>query len=212
MSSQDPSSSANLKAVPVKKRRKSNKATRQQLLNAARQELIEGDGDLELAKVAKRAGVSDGLTYYHFGNKAGLIKALVLEFYDAMDERITAVPFDGETWTERERARVFAMVSFFYENPVALLVSTRLRTEPALLQEAQERSLRLSKLGARNIQQAQRAGEISSNYNPLLLVSMILAGVTEGVRTALSAESAIPLTQAQEEIWSFVARAAGVNP
>lgn len=200
---------AHLASVPEKKKRKSNKATRQQLLNAARQELIEGNGELELAKVAKRAGVSDGLTYYHFGNKAGLTQALVTDFYDTMDEHITAVPYEGETWAERERDRVYAMVRFFYENPVALLIATRLRTDPALLQEERERTLRLNHLGASNIRQAQNDGDIRSDCTPLLLVSMILGGVTEGVRTALTAEPPIPIQQAQEQIWGFVERAAG---
>lgn len=190
--------------------KKSRKATRDQILQAARAELVEGGGDVELARVAKRAGVSDGLTYYHFGNKAGLIQALVHDFYTAMDDRVTAVPFAGDTWAERERGRVFAMVEFFYHDPVALLVATRLRTEPSLIAEEAERTKRMNELGARNIAQAQSTGEINTTYNPLLLVSMILAGVTEGVRVALSTSPATPLRDAQNEIWAFVARAAGV--
>ena len=184
--------------------------TRQQLLDAAKEELIEGQGDLELARVAKRAGVSDGLTYYHFGNKTGLIKALVNEFNDDMDEHITTVQFEGASWAEREKSRVYATVEFFYQRPVALFIATRLRTEPSLLQEELERSERLTELGASNIAQAQRAGEINQSYDPWILVSMILAGVTEGVRTALSAKPAVAMQDAQQEIWSFVARAAGV--
>ena len=191
--------------------KKTRAATREQILQAARSELVEGGGDLELARVAKRAGVSDGLTYYHFGNKAGLIQALVQDFYAAMDSRVTAVPFAGTTWAERERSRVFAMVELFYLDPVALLVATRLRTEPSLVAEEAERTTRLYELGARNVAQAQRNGEINAAYNPLLLVSMILAGVTEGVRVALSTSPVIPLKDAQNEIWSFVARAAGVH-
>lgn len=186
------------------------KGTREQLIAAARVELVEGNGDLELARVAKRAGVSDGLTYYHFGNKAGLIKALVADFYNAMDDSVLAVAFAGDTWAERERQRVNAMVAFFYRNPVALLVATRLRTEPSLLAEEVARTTRLNELGATNIAQAQRAGEINASYNPLLLVSMIVAGVTEGVRTALNTEPVIPIEEAQQEIWSFVARAVGI--
>ncbi len=189
----------------------SRKGAREQLLQAARLELIDNDGDLELAKVARRAGVSDGLTYYHFGNKAGLIQALVQDFYHAMDDRVTAVAFKGDTWAERERARVNAMVEFFYRDPVALLVATRLRTEPSLVAEDSARNTRLNELGARNIARAQASGEINAAYNPLLLVCMILAGVTEGVRMALNTQPVTPIDEAQREIWSFVARAAGVD-
>lgn len=188
------------------------KGTRNALLQAARAELVEGNGDLELAKVAKRAKVSDGLTYYHFGNRAGLIRALVDDYYQSLDEQVTAVAFSGDTWVEREKKRVKALVQFFYNDPAALLIATRLRTEPALAEVDATRNARLNKLGEKNIAQAQRSGEINASYNPLILVSMILAGATEGVRTALNTNPPTPIDVAQDEIWSFVARAAGVAP
>lgn len=196
--------------MPPATRKSSRRGTREQLLKAARQELVKGNGDLELARVAKRAGVSDGLTYYHFGNKSGLIRALVDEFNAALDETVTAIPFEGASWAAREKGRVQAMVEFFYRDPVALIIATRLRTDPCLVAEELERTTRLNQLGARNIAQAQQAGEIDAAYDPLLLVSMILAGVTEGVRTALGTDPVMPMEQAQTEIWSFVARAAGI--
>ena len=186
------------------------KGTRAHILKAAREELIDGNGDLEVANVAKRAGVSAGLTYYHFDNKSGLLNALVGDHYATMDAEILAVPFEGATWAERERARVYCMVEFFYSEPVSILISTRLRTDPTFAAEEAERNERTNEMGARNVAQAQRDGEIDPGRDPLLLVSMILAGVTEGVRTALSAQPPKPLAEAQAEIWNFVAMAAGV--
>lgn len=197
--------------TPAPKQKPARARTRDQLLQAARAELVQCSGELELARVAQRAGVSDGLTYYHFGNKSGLIRALVRDVYQSLDDRVAAVPFEGDTWAERERQRVFAMVDFFYRDPVALMVATRLRTDPCLVEEEVARTRRLNELGAKNIAQAQRAGEIDATLDPLLLVSMILAGVMEGVLTALNARPAIPMAQAQEQIWQFVARAAGVQ-
>ena len=187
------------------------KGTRAHILSAARQELIDGNGDLEVAKVARRAGVSAGLTYYHFDNKSGLLNALVSDHCAAMDDQILAVPFAGATWAEREKARVYCMVEYFYSDPVALLIATRLRTDPAFAAEEAERNRRTNLMGARNIAQAQRDGEIDPARDPLLLVSMILAGVTEGVRTALSTQPPKPLAVAQAEIWTYVAMAAGVT-
>lgn len=181
-------------------------------MEAARAELIEGAGDLEVARVAKRAGVSDGLTYYHFGNKSGLLNAIVQDFYAELDDTITAVPFAGETWVERERARVFAIVEIFYTDPVALLVMMRVRNDPTFADEELERSARLTRLGAHNIAQAQRAGEIDPTLDPLILVSMILGGVMSGIRAALNQMPPRPKDVVQAEVWSFVARAAGVQP
>ncbi|WP_050625577.1 TetR/AcrR family transcriptional regulator [Bradyrhizobium viridifuturi] len=66
--------------------------TRDRLLAAAQQELIEGHGHLEMQAVAKRARVSVGLAYHHFGSKAGLIAAVVEDFYQRLDEARSAAP------------------------------------------------------------------------------------------------------------------------
>lgn len=193
-------------------RKKANrKGTRELLLKAAREELIAGNGDLEVANVSKRAGVSAGLTFYHFGNKSGLLNAIVNDFYRKLDDSIVAVQFDGETWAEREQARVHAMVEMYYQDPVAVLVATRLRSDPAYASEEAQRAKRLDQLGAKNIAQAQRGGEIDKHFDPLLLVSMLLAGVTSGVCSALSRQPPLPLEEAQQQIWCFVERAVGLD-
>ena len=47
--------------------------TPERLIRAAQDELIQTRGLLEMQAVAKRAKVSVGLAYHHFGSKAGLI-------------------------------------------------------------------------------------------------------------------------------------------
>ena len=47
--------------------------TRQRLIKAAEHELIANNGSMEISAVAKRAKVSAGLTYHHFGSKTGLV-------------------------------------------------------------------------------------------------------------------------------------------
>ena len=188
----------------------SKNSTRTRILDAARIEIVEGNGDLEVANVAKRAGVSDGLTYYHFKNKSGLINAIVNDFYTHFDDKVAGVQFEGESWAVRERARVYAMVALFYNDPVAMIAATRLRTDPAFSKEEVERSDRLEQLGASNIANAQKKGELSPEFNPLMLASMLLAGVMSGVRTALTSTPVVPVEQAQRSVWGFVARAAGL--
>ncbi|WP_334012529.1 TetR/AcrR family transcriptional regulator [Alteromonas sp. S167] len=186
-------------------------STRQRILDAARKEIVLGNGDLEVANVAKRAGVSDGLTYYHFGNKSGLINAIVNDFYTKFDDKVAGVPFEGDTWAEREQARVNAMVTLFYEDPVAMIAVTRLRTDPTFAEEEAERNSRLEQLGASNIASAQRANELDPSLNPLMMASMLLAGVMAGVRVALTTSPPLTLAQAQRSVWNFVARAVGLN-
>ena len=142
-------------------------STRKRILDAARQEIVLGKGDVEVANVAKRAGVSDGLTYYHFGNKSGLINAIVNDFYGHFDDKVAGVPFEGKTWAEREQARVNAMVTLFYEDPVAMIAVNRLRTDPTFADEEAKRNNRLEQLGASNIASAQKAGGVRSYTKPI---------------------------------------------
>lgn len=173
--------------------------------------LLEGDGKLEVAAVAARAGVSESLAYYHFCNKAGLLDAMVEDFYERLDESITAVPFEGETWREREKSRVHAIVAFMYQDPAARLVASVVASDPKVAEKQRERGRRLDALGARNIAQAQRNGEIDAKLDPHLLVSMILGGVLSGVNHALASTPPKPQRRVEREIWAFVARAAGVE-
>ena len=88
------------------RKRRSPAEARKLLIEAAREALVEGGGEFEMTEVSARAGVSEGLAYYHFGNKPGLLDAVVRDFYDRLDESVMAVPFPGDTWVERERARI----------------------------------------------------------------------------------------------------------
>lgn len=192
------------------RKRRSASEARRVLVGVAREVLASRAGELEMMQVAERAGVSEGLAYYHFGNKAGLLSAVVRDFYERLDDAVIAVPFPGDTWIERERARTAEFVRLMYEDPVAPLVLNVLRVDPALHAEEQARRRRLNALGARNIANAQRAGEIESSYDPKLLVSMILGGVMAGVTEALSDAPPKALEETQEAAWEFVLRAAGL--
>lgn len=182
------------------------------LIDAALEVLLEGAGSLDVAAVARRAGVSEALAYYHFRNKAGLLDAMVEDFYERLDGSIAAVPFAGATWRERERSRVHAIVDFMYRDPTARLVANIVSSDPSLVEKQRERQRRLDALGARNIAQAQRDGEIDPAIDPHLLVSMILGGVLAGVNHALASTPPKPKRRVAREVWAFVARAAGVDP
>ena len=55
---------------------------RQQLLDAAREELVRGNGVMELSPLTRRAGLSTGALYHHFGSKSGLLMAIFDDFYE----------------------------------------------------------------------------------------------------------------------------------
>ena len=60
--------------------------TPERLIRSAQDELIQTHGLLEMQAVAKRAKVSVGLAYHHFGSKAGLIAAVVEAFYNRLED------------------------------------------------------------------------------------------------------------------------------
>lgn len=97
------------------------------------------------------------------------------------------------------------------ENFFLSLSKDTVRVDPALQAEEVERHRRLNKLGAHNIVQAHRAGEIATDHSPRLLVAMILGGVMSGVSEALADTPPWPLEQTQTHVWSFVERAVGIG-
>ncbi|MEM7437861.1 MAG: TetR/AcrR family transcriptional regulator [Myxococcota bacterium] len=198
-------------APKTRRKRRSPAEARRLLIEAARDALVQGGGDFEMMEVASRAGVSEGLAYYHFGNKPSLLDAVVRDFYEQLDESVMAVPFPGDTWVERERARIAEFVRLMYEDPIAPLVLNVLRVNPALHAEEQDRRRRLNALGARNIAEAQRDGEISPEHDPQMLVAMILGGVMAGVTEALTDSRRRPLKEVQATTFAFVLRAAGIR-
>ena len=95
-------------------------ATRERLLRAAQEELVRSHGHLEMQGVAKRAQVSVGLAYHHFGSKAGLIAAVVEAFYSRLDAEVfNDACRPSESWADRERRRIASYIAFHYKHPFA---------------------------------------------------------------------------------------------
>ena len=68
-------------------------ASEQRLVNAALRVLAhKGWVGMTLAEVGKSAGVSRGLASHHFGNKAGLLRALTLQINRSFDAAMQALP------------------------------------------------------------------------------------------------------------------------
>src|SRR4051794_38534258 len=95
-------------------------ATRRRLVDAATAELVDRDGQLEVDSVATRARGSVGPIYRHFGSRAGLIGAVVDDFYTRYrTEALETNPAPGGTFAQRERRRTELTVRFHYEEPLA---------------------------------------------------------------------------------------------
>jgi AcrR family transcriptional regulator len=182
-------------------------AARQRILHAAAEEMV-ATGDIEVAAVARRAGVSVGLPYRYFGTRSGLVSAVISDFYDRLDEAVTNREFDGDTWYDRERARVTTWVDHLYDDPLAPVVLGRLGGDAETAGIETQRLHKAIELGARNIARGQRDGDLLPNRDPELLVAAILGGVHMAVAVVLTRTPRPDRSRVAAELWAFVAGAA----
>ena len=181
------------------------------LLAAAAAELVERGGDLEMQAVARRAGVSVGLAYHHFGSKGGLIAAVLEDFYDRLDDTAMGRRLEGP-WPERERLRIRLAADFFLKDPLSAVLLGRLHRSPEVVAVEEERFRRQVALGARNMAEGQAQGAIPADRDPELLAAMVLGGVRHGVNLLLGREAVPDPELFAEEIWRSVAGAVGLPP
>jgi AcrR family transcriptional regulator len=168
-------------------------------------------GDVEVAAVARRAGVSAGLPYHYFGTRSGLLSAIVSTFYNRLGEAVINREFAGDTWYDRERARVTAWVDHLYNDPLAPVVLGRASRDADTASIEMRHMREAIAQGARNIAHGQRDGDLSAGRDPELLVAAILGGVHTAMAVALTRTPRPDRTQIAAELWTFVAGAAGTS-
>jgi AcrR family transcriptional regulator len=182
--------------------------TRERLVRAAQEELIRSHGHLEMQAVAKRAQVSVGLAYHHFGSKAGLIAAVVEAFYSRLDEEVFNDACRlSEGWADRERRRIASYIAFHYDHPFAPLVIGALSRAPEVLDV--ERAFTNKQLagGARMIEAAQRDDFVPDHIDPHLTIALMIGGIRQALIAALTSERRPDPEKLTDEIWAFMAAA-----
>ncbi len=184
--------------------------TRRALIAAAQAELMASEGDAEMAAIAKRAGVSVGLAYHHFGSKAGLIAAVVEDFYARYTDTVNA-RFDGEDWSARERARTHALVDFFQDEPFARTLLGPLGRSPDVVNAEASCMAAMIDLGARNIAQGQASGELDRDMDPMLAGAFVLGGVRQCLTVALAGSDQPDRTALAASAWRHIAHALGAK-
>lgn len=185
-----------------------SQGTRERLLSAAQEELIEGQGHIEMQAVARRAQVSVGLAYHHFGSKAGLIAAVVEDFYEHLDEAaFGGAKLSASNWANREKARIGAYVAFHYEHPFAPLVIGPLSRAPEVLNVETAFTSRQLAAGARMIEAAQRDGIVPGNLDPHLTIALMIGGIRQALIGALTADRRPDPARLTGDVWAFMAAA-----
>ena len=182
--------------------------TRARLVRAAQEELIQNHGHLEMQAVAKRAQVSVGLAYHHFGSKAGLIAAVVDAFYSRLDAEVfNDACRPSESWANRERRRIASYIAFHYEHPFAPLVFGALSRAPEVLDVERAFTNRQLAGGARMLEAAQREGFVPDHIDSHRTIALMVGGIRQALIGALMSEQRPDPEKLTDEIWAFMAGA-----
>ena len=188
-------------------------ASRRRLLEAAAAELVTRGGTAEVAAVAARGVVSVGLIYRHFGSKAGLIAAVVEDFYDRLDGSVLNADLAPDAdWPTRERLRTRRYVAFHYVEPLAPVILSRLRCEPEVAAVEARRIARHVEAAARNIRRAQKNGEIPADLDPELAAAMVLGGIRQALGAVLTRPTPPPQDTVVDDLWRFIVAAVRCAP
>ena len=183
--------------------------TPERLIRAAQEELIHSHGLLEMQAVAKRAKVSVGLAYHHFGSKAGLIAAVVEAFYNRLeDAAFSPSKLVSPDWAGREKERIAAYIAFHYDHPFAPLVVGPLSRAAEVLDVEQAFTKRQLAAGAHNLRAGQRDGVIPRDLDPRLTIALLIGGIRQALIGALTRPHHRPdPDELTDKIWVFVAGA-----
>ena len=93
---------------------------RTQIIEAAARLFENRDpAEVPFEEIADAAGVSRALVYNYFGDRGGLLAAVYLHHFDAVNARLRLAAPEGATPSERMRAVVDAYLDFAAEHPGA---------------------------------------------------------------------------------------------
>lgn len=180
--------------------------TRASLLEAARNELIEHNGALEVGRVAERAGVSVGLIYRYYGSRAGLLAAVAEDYYARYQAQVMAAdPLpESHDWLQREEQRVQRAVAFVYAEPLAALVLVSLAREPEVAALEARCIAANVRQGADNIRRGQASGQLAAELDAELVSAMILGGLHQALLEALGRQPRPEPQPLARQLWHFI--------
>jgi AcrR family transcriptional regulator len=185
-------------------------AAREKLLAAAAEALAD-TGELEVAAVSRRAGVSSGLPYRYFGTRSGLLIAVLDAFYQRLGDAAALREYDAPTWAERERQRIHDWVTAVYADPLSPLVLGGLVGDAEVAAGNTRHLHLLIELGARNIAHAQHAGELPAGRDPEFLAAATLGGTNAILSVALTRTPRPHAEDVIAEVWGVVRGAVGLS-
>jgi AcrR family transcriptional regulator len=189
------------------------RATRERLLRAARERAIASGGHFEIAEVAEAAGVVPSLVHRYFGSKAGLVGALVDDFFDRFHAEVLDLDLDRRgDWAHHERLRLEAGVRFHYGEPFAVVLYGPLARDPEVARREADRIAAVVDRAARSIRKGQQAGELPIGVDPGLAGAAMFGAMRLVMVEALTRRKRPAPERVIEVLWRQVAAAVQLEP
>lgn len=187
--------------------------TRARLIEAAREELVQRAGVLEVDSVARRAGLSVGAIYRHFDSRAGLIAAVVNDFYSRYrSEALEINPAPGASYAVRERKRTELSVAFHYNDPLAPIILSSLHLDAEIAIRETTQIAEMINLATEVMKLGQKRGEIPVERDARFIGAMVIGGMRHVLSVALGSEPPIPQQTTTTQLWALTAAIMGVEP
>jgi AcrR family transcriptional regulator len=194
-------------------RTQKGRATRERLLACARDIAIANSGHLEIAWVAEAAGVVPSLVNRYFGSRAGLVSALLDDFFTRLRTEVIDLDLDDQgTWARHERIRLEKGVHFHYTDPAAVIIYTCLSRNPEVALTENRHIDRVVKHAAANIRRGQKRGELPSSIDPELAGAAMFGAMQRVMVTALGRTPRPRPDRVVEILWRQVAAAVEIDP
>lgn len=161
----------------VRRTRAEMEATRTSLLATARQELAKhGYADTSMDELTAQAGLTRGALYHHFGDKKGLLAAVVAQIDDEMNTRLQAISDQAEDPWQGFRSRCRAYLEMALEPEIQRIV---LRDARAVLGGASPDSQRHCLHSMQTLISALIAQGIVASADARALASLIYGSLAE---------------------------------
>lgn len=161
----------------VRRTRAEMQATRASLLATARKVLAEhGYADTSMDDLTAQAGLTRGALYHHFGDKRGLLAAVVAQIDDEMDARLQAISDGAEDAWQGFRQRCHAYLQMALEPEIQRIV---LRDARAVLGGASPDSQRHCLQSMQGLIAALMAQGTVTPADPQALASLIYGSLAE---------------------------------
>lgn len=155
-------------------RKRDPEATRKAILDAAAELFVTiGPGDTPTSRIARQAGVTKSLIHHHFGSKEELWDEVKRRHFGRYFEAQRALLESTRGTAELLRDSLVAYFRFLQSDPASVRFMSWRFVEGDDVCLAQEQDL--FDLGAKRIEEAQAAGELRADVEPLHMIKAFLA-------------------------------------